>query len=590
MGRTWVALCALIVAALMVVLAPGEQASACDCANDTSTVADKVGWSDLAFVGELLDTGSIDPPVDGGPEGSLDLEYRLVVREAMKGVEVGDVVTMFGSTTGTSCGTAELEGRGPLFAVLSSSTQFFRDGVARFVADSSPPCQFPVSVDALRALDAPSAPTSRGPVSMIVEGQLGEAELIAYDDAGQPVAFGDRLDRASRPAVCPESERFVHVEQTLNVDAPALITTRETATLEVERQAEVVGLDPWLGRSIVDGVVDCRSVDGEMLTVLMPWEQSPREATSIVSIGSSEGGVRAATTTSHERLSAARFDPGSGEVIGVRDGAVIRVSPAAPDLETPVAMVADPATEPGLDAMFIEPDGFGGWWIGLGDGQFTAERLTVLAHVGPDGAVERWPVRPADYVWRMRASDGQLIGGGQSLTLPELGTATTGAQVTLETHEVRGADVLADGRRIVHPADSETPEVAVLGRDGGTVVLEDLRVFGRATAVPNGPVAAARPTEGPEPLERFDSEWIVAAGLGASGPSSPPSTIDGGAADAADTQADDEQTAVDVGAGASDDAEPITSLWWLAAVFVAASALAVGGGWLLLSRRRTSRP
>ncbi|MEO1056463.1 MAG: hypothetical protein AAFY28_06050 [Actinomycetota bacterium] len=585
MGRTCIALCALIVAALMVVLAPGKRASACDCANDTSTVADKVGWSDLAFVGELLDTGSIDPPLDGGPEGGLDIEYRLVVREVMKGVEVGDVVTMFGSTTGTSCGTAMLEGRGPLFAVLSSSTQSFRDGVPRFVADSSPPCQFPVSIDKLRALDSPPVPTSLGPVSIIVEGQLGEAELIAYDDVGQPVAFGDRLDRASRPTVCPGSERFVHLEQALGTDEPALVTSRDTASLEVERQAELVGLDPWLGRSIVDGVVDCRSADGEILAVLMPWEQSPREATSIVSIGSSEGGVRAATTTSLERLSAARFDPGSGEVIGVRNGAVIRVSPAEPDVETLVATVADPAAEPGLDAMFIEPDGFGGWWIGLGDGQFIAERLTVLAHVRSDGAVERWPVRPADYVWRMRASDGQLTGGGQSLTLPELGTAVTGAQVALETDEFWAADVLADGRRVLPPADSETPEVAVVGAYGDAVVLEGLRVFGRATAVPDGPVAAPRPAIVPEPSERFASEWIVAAGSDAS---APPSTADGGGAGAADMQTDEEQSAVDLGAVASDESQPATSLWWLAAV-VAATALFVGGGWLLLSRRRTSR-
>jgi hypothetical protein len=147
------ALVAVSIAAFTV--AP-EAAFACSC-EQTGTDADTVGFVDVAFVGEVVSTLTLDPPLRDKSisfdMGGLvwDVRYRVRVDEGIKGVSAGQLVIVYGSTMGSQCGPNTLRAG---LTIPVALREVNTGGWKRFPADTEGNCGWPASVDGFRALAA----------------------------------------------------------------------------------------------------------------------------------------------------------------------------------------------------------------------------------------------------------------------------------------------------------------------------------------------------------------------------------------------------------------------------------------------------
>lgn len=572
---------------LVSLLAPTGSVSACSCGLLFPTVADSIGWHDVAFVGRLDSTESVDPAEFADSDEYFDVRYELTVEHAVKGVTIGDRVVMFGNGRGTSCGTSELEGDQELYAILS--TEY--DG--HFVADSTPPCTPLPSIDELFAADLTLPPTSPGPVSLVVVGRLGEAELVSYDADGRPVAYGDLLPRTGQPVVCPGSKRLVQLEQDRS-GARTALSIRDLATLEVIDRIDIIvpggpiGPADDLKWSLIDGAeLACRSQDGRDVVGLVPSESNGGRQTVVVGVRPDDaGGI---DVTSHGRMSRAQRVPSSDDVVGVKDGALVRFGTDETSEERVIAQLTDGPAEADFDAVFVTPDGADGWWVGLGHGGERATTSRVLVRVGAAGEVERWPVENApDRASAVVVAGDRLEGAGYFIPIPAPGSSTTGATVSAVVHdEFTYGDDLGDGRRVRSVDDETSPSVELIGTDGATTELSHLLEVRFAVGVPDGPVVDPESIRRDLATQLVASRWItpasersrhrqptVAADTGP-GTTDAPSTSTTGA---------DEPTSTELPT-TSEPTEAGSSTVWLLGV-AGAAALAAGVASAALNRHR----
>ena len=512
-GAIGVVAAAALVALTSLVTSSGS-VSACSCEEWFPSVADSIGEVDIAFVGRLESTEAIDPSgLDAGIEYS-DVRYELIVEHAVKGVEDGDRVVMFGDVGGgSSCGTSELSPGLERYAILSSESS------GRFVADSTPPCSSVPSVEELFAVDLTLPETAPGPVSAVVVGRVGEAELISYGVDGRPVGYADLPWRVGQPAVCPGSERLVQLEQD-EITEQTTLTSRDVATLTVIGRVDISGADrpagwtPYLDDFLVDSAaLDCRSADGGEVRALLQWENSDREET-VVFAARPDGEV---VFTSLGQLSRARLDTSTVGVVGVRAGELVRYSGDGEADERILAQLLNEPDEVDFGAVFVEPDDVGGWWVGLGpieNDYGIASVLRLLAYVGAGGSVERWPVESdVDYIDSVVFVGERLLAPGIEILLPAAGSSSTGVTVAVENTEFSSLSLrLDDGRTVRVSWDDGRQRIELIGADDVATTLAHLLELRFAVATPGGPIAD--PGEitrelAPPPI---DSKWITSNG------------------------------------------------------------------------------
>lgn len=572
-------------------IAPMGYVAACSCEEQYPAVADSIGRADIAFVGRLDRIAELDPPIH--EFNYYDVRYELIVEHSVKGVEDGDRVVMFGDVNGgTSCGTSELTPGQDLYAILSN------DYDGRFVADSTPPCSPVPSIDELRSIELTLPETSPGPVSVVVVGQLGEAELISYAYDGRPVAYGNLPWRAGQPGVCPGSERLVQIEQ--NRDELTELVIRELGTLEVVERIELDELDTDAATSVelrqflVDGaVLECRSGNGGDVVGLLSWENTSDGQTSVVRFDGANGSVLVSV---HGKTTHAQHDPFSDDVVGVKGGEFVRIDTNIGN-ETVVADLLVRPGEADYDAVFVETDDAGGWWIGLGDGEYElATNLRVLVHVDADATIVRWPVQsPPESIYGADVTEGRLIGDGFTLTLPAPGSSTDGAVVTPEITDLYARPLaLGDGRSLQSVTGEGVSTVELLAANGDPTTLQHLLQARYAVAVPDGPTVNAGAVDRTFSMLSVESPWITPGGEPAFDSTTTTTIEDPGAAldsteepqsaGANDLQAPQEPatTAADSTSSGSD------GQWWV--VLGLAAVVAVGLALVLLvaSRRRTA--
>jgi hypothetical protein len=571
-------------AALVVVFIAGalvvrsaESAGACDCAGTSPSVADVVGSAEVAFVGWLVSSERLDPP----ESELLDLRYELTVEEPVKGVETGDRVTMFGSTAMTSCGTSELDESLPMHAIVTG-----RSG-DRFVADSTPFCGLAPTVEELRGVDLLLPPTSRGPVSLVVTGQLGWAEMVAYDAAGSPVSYGDAAPFSSRPVICPSSHRLVHFEQEA-FDGPGVMVTRDVGTLAVLDRIALAGVAAGEPRSPFD-------VAGSELTCLAPngddalWTISPYqslEASRFVRIRpESAGGV---SEISQPGVTHATFDPRTTTLVAVADGALVRWRIDDLTAAEPIATVIDVA-DPPTAVVVITPDAGDGWWLGIGraDGG-VATRLSTLTHVAGDGTTERWAVDPPVDVYSSAVVvDDQFFTATFRLPLPAAGSSVTGAVVTPveESTEALAKRHLDDGREVRLIEAPESSSVEIVNVDGSITRLQHLNASTRVVAVPDGPTVDPATIRRTVDTGRVESPWIVpGVAVAADPPATPPATSPPTSPATSSVRAD--AGSVNSSSDAPDDGDNSTRPIAILALAGTATALIGAVSWATARRRR----
>ena len=482
---------------------------------------DLVGSNALAFVGRVTNTEHLRRT---GAE-DFDLRYEVVVDHAVKGVQDGDRVVMFGDTQGTSCGTQELQATGAPEVILSWSPS------ERFMGDATPACTRLPTVGEMLALDLTLPATSPGPVSLIADGRVGEAELISYDELGTPVAYGDLPNSRGRPAVCPGSTSMVQLEQPDRDVLPTLVV-RDVATLQVRGRIELVAPEDEnepLSHHLTNGTIHCRDRDGLDVVVVLSWENSSDQRTAVVHIRPEEdGGTNIAM---YRRASRAVYDAHTGSVVGVVDGELRRFSIDGGPIE-PVAVLTN-ELDADHDAGLVQSDGQGGYWIAHGPvppDRELVRNLTVLVHVGADGQTERWPIdgrMEPPYYSPMALVANSLVSGSLVVPLPALGSSAQGTTVTPEPRAEVNADwVLGDGR-IVWALWTSLESVEVGEPSGERLTLQHLSRARHIVLVPDGPTVDPTQISRTPKITLLQSEWITdAAGnlRGASNSSGSPGT------------------------------------------------------------------
>lgn len=570
-----------MVLVVMSTVRPAGYVSACECDYSSPSLADQVGAAEIAFVGRLDASAQLNPPEEHGGS-SYDRRYELVVESPVKGVGVGDRVTMFGSTVETSCGSSLLDEQLDQYAIVTSSYG------GPFVADSTPTCSRVPTVPELLAVDRQLPPTAAGELSLVVEGRLGEAELVGYDESGRVLSYGDVRGTGGPLAVCPSSSRLVSLEQPSVSGGPELIV-RDAATLQiVERSA--LELSPDLpsetGWLLVGGAdLTCLSQDGRETVITLSWENATDGDTLVIHHRPDEAG--GTTVAAYVRADRATFDDRIGSVVAVANGELVRL--ALTGSRSAIAQVADPATEPGYGALFITADDADGWWVGVGDSEREIpSRLQALVHVGADGVVERWPVTlSADLEWMHfseaspRIVNGAIVGDSVRIPLPVIGSSTTAAPVIPEpAAQVPYRVRLDDGRTVSPRTDEVIAAFELTSADGSAVTLQHLAAVRLAVAVPAGPWVEPGSVVRTVPDELVDSPWIQRTMTGASADTTmvePNASSEEGAAGTTSSAPPPQRAAAESGG--------VSPLSVIAAV-IGFTACAGGAIWWIARRRR----
>jgi hypothetical protein len=149
------AACAFMATSIASLVATSKTAFACSC-EQSGTDNDTVAFSDIAFVGQVVSTLTLDPPlrdpsVSLDESGTWDVRYRMRVGEAIKGVAVGAIVVIYGSTIGSQCGANTLV---PDLAIPVALRERNSGGWRRFHANVVGECGPRATLEGFRALAA----------------------------------------------------------------------------------------------------------------------------------------------------------------------------------------------------------------------------------------------------------------------------------------------------------------------------------------------------------------------------------------------------------------------------------------------------
>ncbi len=516
-------LCAALLGVVVGAVLTPSPVRACSCDSSQTPIRDQIGEAEIAFVGRLTESTVLDPAQTLGYD-TFDRRYEFVVQEAVKGVEAGDQVVMFGSTIETSCGSTLLDETRDRHAIIS------RAYGGPFVADSSPACGRAPGITELLDADLALPPTLDGQLSLLAVGRLSEAELIGFDASGHPLNYGDVEGTAGTLAICPASTTAVILEQPRGADRADLVI-RDVATLQVRRRIQLelpAGFQQSSRGMFTAGAqLNCLDSTATEVVAVLSWENSAEEQTIVIHVRPDlAGGV---VVHAHGMADRARFDPRLGDVVAVVGGSLLRIDLSG--AEHVVAQLTDAATT-GYGTLFIKPDESDGWWVGLGDGDYTlATRLKLLAHVGHDGVVERWPVQPAEWLddvyWDpVVAVEGALLAANARIPLPALGSSASGVSVVSEQAWLPLGKQLGDGRSIAQLDNEAGRSFHVVAVDASLATLQHVAELRSAVAVLDGPLVVAPVIDSVTPPDQLvDSPWITrSADAGLSAPVSTPSS------------------------------------------------------------------
>jgi len=294
----------------------------------------------------------------------------------------------------------------------------------------------------------------------------------------------------------------------------------------------------------------------------------------------------------HGRASRAQHDPASDDVVGVRNGEFLRIDTDTGS-ETVVADLLDRPAEAEYDAVFVEADDGGGWWIGLGDGDYElATTLRVLVHVDANGSVERWPVHsPPESVYGADLTNGQLTGDGFALAVPAPGSSAGGTAVTADiTDSYSRPLVLADGRSLRTVTNEGSSTVELLAEDGDATTLQNLLEARYVVAVPGGPTVEPIDADRTLTVPFVVSPWITPDGEPAFDSTTTPVEEDPSVRVSADDLpiggADDQRTPQEPATGVSESTSSGSEGRPWIVVLSVAGVIAYGAATFLLAARR----
>ncbi len=225
---------AVLLAALAAGLVLAGAALACSCA--PVDARDALERSDGAIVGTLTER-----VVDGE-----EAVHTFQVETAVKGA-IGATVNVRSHRDGATCGLEiPVGGRVGLFLT--------RDG-AEWRASL---CD-QVDPDELLAAAQPlPAPTSAGPVALVVGGSFGEVRTVALDEQGRVVAYGDGQGDTVDLSVCPDGGRAVELVAVAGeASTEYRLEVRDLATMEI-----VATLAPVDWRNGYAAAIRCLEPDG----------------------------------------------------------------------------------------------------------------------------------------------------------------------------------------------------------------------------------------------------------------------------------------------------------------------------------------
>ena len=257
---------ACLVAALLLI--PIESARACSCA--LGDPRDAFARSEGAFVGTFIESRPAEAPDPDGGWSTDESIYSFRLDEEYKGElgEPGDIVEVRSASSGASCGLEVQPGRAYGLFLEARNGEW-----------SSSLCS-QVSPRTMREAASPlPAPTSDGPVRMIVGGSFGEAQTMALDARGRTVGYGFGGTDVSLVDVCPGGDRALEIGEAYP-ERPHLFV-RDLNTFETLRELAM----PY-GRGTDNprqdpSALDCRSRNGRRAVVFSTNYNEP-EARSLV--------------------------------------------------------------------------------------------------------------------------------------------------------------------------------------------------------------------------------------------------------------------------------------------------------------------
>jgi hypothetical protein len=204
------ALAACVAVLLAAALAAGvESGRACSCALPDPRAA--LARADGAFVGVL------ESRRESGQEAVLVFRVERRLKGAM-----GGVVTVVTASNSAACGI-ELAQGARVGLVLERMGGAWHGSLC---------AQFEPAELLAAALPLP-APNGRGPVALVVGGELGDVRLIALDANGRTLAYGRGDGRPLLASFCPGNGRLVEIA---SVPSGYVLVLRHARTLRVVRR------------------------------------------------------------------------------------------------------------------------------------------------------------------------------------------------------------------------------------------------------------------------------------------------------------------------------------------------------------------
>ena len=255
-----------IVAGTLVV--GGRSALGCSCAyGDPRT---NLARSDGALVGRLESKGQPTPGPNGTYSSAQPIRYTFLVERSVKG-NLGNKVDVQAAAEGASCGLEVAVGeRTGLF--LHRDGDEWRSGLCSQIAPEA-------LIEAAKPLPAP---TSTGPVSLVVGGRYGPATAVALNIKGKTVAYGygDPWD-TSHISVCPGSRALVEWGYPLdgsNVPTLAVRSFDRFDKATARRIPELRDSEPDFNRMLA---ISCRDASGGTVFVAVSDYGSGGEANGV---------------------------------------------------------------------------------------------------------------------------------------------------------------------------------------------------------------------------------------------------------------------------------------------------------------------
>ncbi len=187
----------LVLVASATLLVTGRSALGCSCAQGDPRSS--LAQADGAFVGRLETRESPTPSPGGTYSTGQRVTYTFVVERSVKG-DLGKRVDVESAANGASCGLEVSVGERTGLFLYRDDGQW-KSGLCSQIEPEA-------LIEAAKPLPAP---TSKGPIALVVAGRYGPVTTLALDRKAKMVAYGHGADwgATTHLSVCPESLAMV---------------------------------------------------------------------------------------------------------------------------------------------------------------------------------------------------------------------------------------------------------------------------------------------------------------------------------------------------------------------------------------------